>query len=59
MPSADEIPNYLRPREQRGKILFVRDLDCSLQFYGAIGFEIEAQVGCDAKLSWEGRILVL
>ena len=30
-----------------------------MRFYGAIGFEIEAQVGRDAKLSWEGRVLVL
>jgi catechol 2,3-dioxygenase-like lactoylglutathione lyase family enzyme len=53
------LPSFVRPRQQMATYRHVRDLACSLRFYGAMGFELETVAGDDAKLSWEGRSLVL
>jgi catechol 2,3-dioxygenase-like lactoylglutathione lyase family enzyme len=39
--------------------VFVRDLDRSLDFYRALGFELVRRTGDFAVLSWDGHVLFL
>ena len=59
MSQPEAVPEYVPPRAQLATVLFVRSLRRSVQFYGAMGFEVAPDEDGEAKLYWEGRMLVV